>query len=255
MLVKSVGDIGNKVVASYTITDRASGVFYVGSTKDLRSRLTLHRSFLLRGNHHCKRLQEQFVSWDGLDIEYVVHDSVEEAQAAEQLMLEAKHPNMGNVGTGAKAPWGGGMPLAVRQSIADKIRGSTRPPVSEETRKKLSLANTGKTLSPEARQKLREINLGRDVSAETKGRMAASRRRHLDSLTSEEREAMRAAQAERLNKVKVRKPIVVDGVNYESIASAALAHGIDKSTARQRLASTRFTNWQYLPTESEGQAA
>ncbi|MNV33450.1 NUMOD3 motif (2 copies) [compost metagenome] len=255
MLVKNVGDIGRNVVASYTITDRSSGVFYVGSTKDLRNRLTLHKSFLLRGVHHCKRLQAQFVAWEDLDIEYTLHDSVEEAQAVEQAILEAKHPNMGNTGTGAKAPWGGGMPLSVRQTIADKIRGTVRPPVTEETREKLSIANKGKTLSDETRQKLREVNLGKDVSDETKDRMSESRRRHLASLTPEEREAMRAAQAERLNKVKIRKPIVVAGVHYDSIASAAQAHGIDKSTARHRLASTRFTDWEYLPTESESLVA
>lgn len=255
MLVKKVGDIGRNVVASYTITDRSSGVFYVGSTKDLRNRLTLHKSFLLRGIHHCKRLQEQFTAWECLDIEYTVHDSVEEAQTVEQAVLEAKHPSMGNTGTGAKAPWGGGMPLSVRQTISDKNRGMVRGPVTEETRKKLSIANQGKVLSAETRQKLRDINLGKDVSAETKDRMADSRRKYLDSLTPEQYEAMRSAQAERLNKVKVRKPIIVAGVHYDSIINAAIAHGIDKSTARYRLASTRFTDWEYLPTESEALVA
>lgn len=90
---------------------------------------------------------------------------------------------------------------------------------TDEQREKLSRAGMGRVPTTETRQLLSEINKGRPKP------------RHVI-------EAMNAA---------VSVPVEVDGVVYDSIASAARAHDIHITTAKSRVESKtdRFRNWNY----------
>lgn len=65
--------------------------------------------------------------------------------------------------------------MAVSKKIGDSNRGKRRKPMSEETKKKISLAKIGSKASDETRNKIRLGKLGRKHSAQSKANMGASR--------------------------------------------------------------------------------
>lgn len=75
--------------ASYILT-MPSGVYYVGSTGRLDARLRVHRKSLRKGNHYNSRLQNDFTTWDEVEVEFTEHSSAEEARLIEQGLLD-KH--------------------------------------------------------------------------------------------------------------------------------------------------------------------
>lgn len=61
-----------------------------------------------------------------------------------------------------------------RQEVTDKIAEKNRHP-SEETRRKMSIASTGRKASPEKIEKIRKSNLGKKRSEETRRRISLSK--------------------------------------------------------------------------------
>ena len=69
------------------------------------------------------------------------------------------------------------------KNISNRLRGKPKPPMSEETKKKLSIANTGKHLTKETREKISKANrkennpfYGKHHTEETKEKLSQSSR-------------------------------------------------------------------------------
>ena len=70
------------------------------------------------------------------------------------------------------------------KNISNRLRGKPKPPMSEETKKKLSIANTGKHLTKETREKISKANrkennpfYGKHLTKETREKISKANRK------------------------------------------------------------------------------
>lgn len=133
-----------KQPGAYVITHKASGCIYVGSTGDLRVRRQLHLSSLRVGNHKNGRLQDLFIEDDRLEFVDYPTASKDDALTKEQELIDYhKGPLLLNVHT-----------LDVRNPSASRAANGYRH--SKETRERMRVSQTGKTITEECKQKMRE---------------------------------------------------------------------------------------------------
>ena len=168
-------------------------------------------------------------------------------------------------------------------NLSDGGEGSTGYKPSQETRDKMSKAQSNRKLSQEAKDKMYKANLGRKLSQETKDKMskAALGRKFSQGtrekiskslsgkkLSQETRDKMSKARLGRKHskaaKEKMRQsalartsnpsaiPVIVNGVKFECIKDAAISIGCNPNTLRQKF--RRYSkqnsfpeNWGYFP--------
>lgn len=80
-------------IACYTITDKVSGKFYIGSTGNLYSRLSSHRGRLLKGTHRNKLMQSLHDSGAEWVYDWTEFDSVDAANKAELDAISSNQDN------------------------------------------------------------------------------------------------------------------------------------------------------------------
>ncbi len=158
--------------AYYVLTHTPTGVFYIGSTRDLYRRMNNHRSSLAAGNHYNARLQEVFTDWDDIDVDWVYCDNVELAEERERTSLSRCFgmPNCCNAYQTPRAKMGetGGGWKASPETIERRRIASTGRTHGQSTKDKLARINTGRTHSEETRRKMSDDRRGRalDLSDE-----------------------------------------------------------------------------------------
>lgn len=150
-----------KASGVYLLRNRISGGFYVGSTRNLRNRYQQH-AYGMRGQyHHNPKLREAWLLYGPSAFEFVVIELVPKQSDLidrEQYWMD----RLNAVGDGYNY-----CPLAGRHLGAKR---------GEETRRKLSEANTGKKHSEESKQKMRAAKLGRKLTEEHKRKVGDASR-------------------------------------------------------------------------------
>lgn len=154
----------------YQIINVDNGMFYIGSTKNIKRRLREHRNTLKNNSHHCQHLQNAWNKYGESLFSFVSFDSlagsVEELHSIEQHLLNVYH-NVGLLYNTAKRAVGGSVPsgidnpakrLDVRLKLKQAWVERRKRGVSLETRQKISATSSGsnngmygKTHSPETR--------------------------------------------------------------------------------------------------------
>jgi group I intron endonuclease len=173
----------------YRIVNLRTGRAYVGSSRNLRRRLTGHLSQLRRGAHHATHLQH---SWNkhgedsfGVEILELVLDDPVLLAAREQHHLGKQDGRQSY--NSQRFAYSSREPSAeTKAKISAAKRGH---PVSAETRAKIGAANRGKKRSPQACANIRAAQRGR------KGR----------PWTPEQRDARSAAARARRGKPYIRR--------------------------------------------------
>lgn len=247
-------------IASYTVRDRVTGYYYIGSTVKLSKRLRDHRYELAKGIHYNRKLQLNYCSWDNYDIFFTLHDTIEQARAMEQENIDKHYndPMCCNRCTGTTGFWGGIHGMA--QDHRDRVRALTLGVKrSDAFREACRQRNLGKTLTPEHRakisagskrhpmsddnkRKLREANFGQPKvrTQETVDKW----RKHWEAKGGfRQTEEARARIAATLS-----KRVSIDGVEFTSPAAVAAAFGLSVAAVRARILrkSARYRNWYYL---------
>ena len=211
--------------AAYRITHLATGIFYIGSSGNIRRRLTYHKNRLKNKAHHATKLQEVFSNINELKIELYPTDDREAAFDLEQKMLDRSI----------------GDPLCANVLLDAKSRkGTTHLP---ETRKKIGQSQIGKIISNEQREQ---------ISAALKGRKLPPEQVRNQALTRMNRPRT-ANEQKVLDEMweRSKKKIVADGMIFNSVTEAANHFGVSPATMTWRLSSNspRFIDWKYLPNE------
>lgn len=198
---------------AYVILHNFTGGVYIGSTGDFYQRRHQHLSNLKYNKHPNRHLQQAYNFDPTISFTEYMATSREEAYSIEQRLVNeaiSVGKTVFNVGVvNVVAPGQGVIP-------------------SEETRRKIGLANTGRnlggTLSEEHKQKISESRIGMTFSDEHR---------------------MRLSEAHKGQKPSNVKPVVIQGVTYDSYSSAAEALGMKMATVRQRCLSQspQFTDW------------
>lgn len=173
----------------YKITNTLDGKVYVGSSKRLSSRLSLHKRQLALGVHHSKKLQRAWDKYGPSSFEFSVIEYVELVDsliAREQHwidVLQAASKDGGyNIRHIADSNFGIKRSDEVRKAASLQRMGKKRGPQSDEHRSRIGQGNTGKTRSEETRRKISEAKIGVKLpprSEESKAKMSATMQRKM----------------------------------------------------------------------------
>lgn len=142
----------------YIIKNKINNKIYVGYATNITSRISSHKKELRNNRHKNPHLQNAYNEYGEENFDF---NTIENCSG--QLLCAREHY------------W------AVLLNTHDRNYGYNEKPTdpngvstkhSEETRKKLSIANTGKKLSKEARQKIGNANRGNSHSLETREKIS-----------------------------------------------------------------------------------
>ena len=147
-------------VSIYFLRNKRTGRVYVGSSKKPAARKSQHRSMMRLGKHPNRYLQNDFDKYGEANIEFLV---VEEGISEDERFV--KEQEWMDKTLKDTAP----VPLYNMQPFAGRTRGR---PISEETRRKQSIARKGKPKSESATAGIRRANYGRVFSQETRKKIS-----------------------------------------------------------------------------------
>lgn len=147
-----------KQIGIYIIRNNLNGKYYIGSSKDIRRRLYIHKYLLKRNKHFSTYLQnswnkygEQNFSFDALEINPV------DLLKAEQFWidsLDAANQEKGyNQCKVAGTREGSKQPESMKQALRFFMKGK---PKSDAHRKAIGAGNKGKVISQETKERISE---------------------------------------------------------------------------------------------------
>lgn len=185
----------------YLIRNTANGKVYVGSAANIARRFSEHRNSLNAKRHHSQKLQRAWDKYGADCFEFLVIESIEEVPRLierEQVWIDdLKSATKGGYNVSPTA----GSPAGVRHSAQARANMSAaqkcRPPITDATRLKLSLAGVGRKLSPESIEKMAAAHRGVKRSAEVNAKNSAARLGR--PIPMETREKMSAAAKGRVH--------------------------------------------------------
>lgn len=142
----------------YKITNTITNDFYIGSAVKLSRRIYRHRSELKNNKHSNIILQRAVNKYEinNFIVECLEFCEKENLLIREQYFVDTLHPKY-NIRT-------------------ECVHSNLGLQTSDETKEKISKANSGKARSEECKAILREVNLGKNASDETKQKMSDSQK-------------------------------------------------------------------------------
>ena len=146
----------NKLCGIYTITNTITGARYIGQSVNIKDRKRNHINNLKKGDHYNRHLQHSFNKYGE---EYFIFDIVLLCEPENLIYYEQQLVNStDNIYNECK------------QCVAS-VLGIKR---TSETKKKLSVAATGRIPSDDARKAMSKAWITRKISEESKKRMSIS---------------------------------------------------------------------------------
>lgn len=239
----------NYVVYKHT---SPSGKSYVGLTKNYAQRCRAHKSKISKCPVFFNAIKKY--GWDAFTHEILIGDlSLKLANIFEKHFIEVNNslsPNGYNLRLGGDV-------MHFTDETRKKISDSKKN-VSIETRLKLSIANTGKRCSEETKRKISKaqtmmpqsqrdakskklsiVKTGIKLSTETRAKISISHKGRQHSLETRRK----------ISKANT-KPLIIDGVTYDSVTQASTFFNIACALVYYRVnsKSKRFSSWQYQTT-------
>lgn len=174
-----------KSAGVYAITNLFNDSAYIGSTKDFKVRWDLHRSSLRLNKHSNSHLQHSWNKYGENKFEFMVCEYVNDFELLvdrEQYWLDFHRMHVGVYNIILVVDRSSGMlgkkhSKETRQQMS--ISAYNRPPVSDESRRRNSESNLGrtawnkgKTYSREYKQRLSEVHRGNKHTKESKCKMS-----------------------------------------------------------------------------------
>ncbi|PKG24682.1 NUMOD3 domain-containing DNA-binding protein [Niallia nealsonii] len=232
----------------YMITNKINGNFYVGSSNDFKVRWKTHRNKLNAGTHHSIHLQRAWNKYGEESFEFAgiieLPNDKDILHEKEQTFLD-QHYGKQYCYNGHPVARGGALPGELNH-----MYGKTH---TDEVKQFLSQINKGENNpwydNPEHMEKMRATITkrfdGRKHSEETKEKMSKARKGKTHK--EETKKKISEAQKGQVNqgREKQKKPIVVEGIQYDSFAAAGKAFGVPGNTIKYRVLSDRFPNYQF----------
>ena len=195
----------NTISGVYEIRNTINGSRYIGSSMNISNRLKKHAGMLRNKKHHSVHLQRAWNKFGEASfiMKPLIYCDPEMSLFYEQICLENLKPEY-NVATCAEA----------------SARGAKR---SEETKRKISEVQKGRTITKEAIQRAIKSRKGYKHSEETKAKIS-----HAISAWHETEKGKHAADLSSLR--RQRKVICLNNeVIYDSIKEAEQALGVNHS--------------------------
>lgn len=201
----------------YIISHPTSGKFYVGSSRNLYARKIHHLSELNLRKHGNRNLQEAFNISPFINFLYFLTDDyINEEQ---KILNEYSAAGiLFNIATDAL------------YSFKNQI-------ITEETKQKMREAALKKEPYWEHLKKLHQSNIGSKRTEEQKQNI--SKMLIGKPLSELHRQSIIRAHE------KYCKAVVIDGIEYSSLKTAAQAHNVSYVTVRNRANDEKFSDWKW----------
>lgn len=145
--------------AAYILTHESTGMFYIGSSGNIKVRLAAHKNTLARGVHDSTTLQELYAHDDEMSVEILKTRNKEEALNLEQQLLDEHY----------------GQPFCINKAKDARVSGKGIYP-TDEVREKQSKAHLGQKRSPESINKQRQAMLEHWSDVDVKAARSASQK-------------------------------------------------------------------------------
>ena len=242
----------------YCLTNKVNGKKYVGQTINYKRRMYQHSM----AHKECRALSNAIkkYGWHNFTSQIVITtNSHNELDRLEEKLIKEYNtftPNGYNLTSAAR---GGGIiseetRVLYRIRSAGKNNGRYGKPVSQETRDKISAANTGRKLSDASRKRISDGHLGIgkiDVSNEdvVKMREQGMSVKEVCKTLGIPRTTYYRRREEGLDANRKKQGIVsckIDGVKYKSIVIAAKETATALGTCWDRMNNPNFPNWKRL---------
>jgi len=181
-----------KKIGIYCIKNIESRKVYVGSSVDIKDRLSRHRYQLRKGKHHNIHLQRSWNKYGKDNFEFYVLEECKESKLIDRENYYIKKYKSTN------KHYGYNMVSADRRII------------SNETRKRMSEAQKGKKYSDEYKKKMSEKLKGRKMSEEWKAKIGKAHKGK--TISEEHKEQLRAYRTGRKHsdetKIKLSRMLI-----------------------------------------------
>lgn len=158
----------------YTIVNGINGNSYIGSSVDIVKRWAVYKTYLAKGTHHSAHLQHSWNKYGSEAFHFRVLEEcpVENLMEREQEYLDGFRPVYNVANVAGLSTRGTVRSEETKRKISESnlrywathdhpMKGVPTGPLSEEHRRKISLAQTGKVLSDAHKQKVSEALKGR----------------------------------------------------------------------------------------------
>lgn len=256
----------------YILFDKKSGYFYIGSSENMSKRVQRHFRDLKSRKHHNSRLQKIFDAGSDFLPIYQTVEEREDAYYIEQTIIDANKNNPLMVNIGSSVIGGDNMTRNPdRVSIIERIKDSVNKKMkslSNDDRKtiwgRVGCLNGmyGKKHSQHSIDRMREKRMGNTHAKGSK--RSFSQRQRLSDLAKERTgcknpfygrthtNESRTLISEKLRAMQIvptnRRRIVIDGVIYESVTTAAKTLNVSLATILYRISShtDRYKGYTYL---------
>jgi hypothetical protein len=216
----------------YTITNKKSGHFYIGSSNNVRKRLGMHLALLNRNAHPSVLLQNAYNEYPFVDCSYVPMLDRKMAYDMEKKEI-VKHKDNTLLCNFIYS----GKPLTDenKEKKRRKMKGR-KLPAETIAKMKATFSTMDRSLSPERIEAIRQRRSGSKASLETKRKMSAAATGRVFTLERN----LAVAKSKMI-------PVIINGVEYAGSTIAATALGESKQTVLNRIRSKlpRFTTWQF----------
>lgn len=225
---KKATKISNKISGIYGILNTQNGKWYVGQSVDVKKRWRSHRRELSLGIHPNAHLQSAFSFYGNGAFSFELLEECAESDLDDREIFwideKGSYLNGYNLTTGGN--------------------GTRGLQVSDEMRRKMSMARRGRKHSEQTIQRIREGHINSERSIAHMKRIKETKR--LRSVTDKEREHL-----QRLTKKQCKPVLCVEtGVVYESAHEAARAIGSYQSNisacCRGKTETHRGYRWRYI---------
>lgn len=209
--------------AAYALYHPATDTSYVGSTENLYTRINKHRTRLIAGQHRNRNMQAAFDADPRFDLSFQFTETKEEAQALEHSALQEHH--------------GSGRLLNLASDAYVPGRGQS---LDQERRRQISQSTKDQFQDPEARERHSRIIQEKwndpEYRAKQENRRPSEEQKESISETLKDKWKDPEYRAKMIESRKHRRrPITIEGVEYESLTSAAQSLGLPLSTLRTRV--------------------
>jgi len=235
-----------KIAAAYIVTHDPTGLFYVGSTGNIYSRWSNHRSDLSKGKHANKKLQNSFTAVEDYSLEILSVGTLEEVRDVEQRLIDRYRgdtlccnsaPNALNALVGRTPE----ETAEIRRLVFESPKWQV---AIRKVQKLAAAANRGRTLSEEMLEKLAvgrskkpHPRLGATLGDEQKAKYMRSITEHRKT---DEYQEFKNRMSDRHS-----KPISIDGVIYKNPRAAEEILGVNRNCIKKRLDSKnpKYKTW------------
>jgi group I intron endonuclease len=252
----------------YIITLLSSGIFYIGSTQNLKERLKSHLQLLRKNKHYNTRLQNAWFEGEELLVNSYTLSSREEAYNEEERLIKSVYNSdrrklMANTLLGSR--FGDSITNhQLRPEIIEKRRLTQRKQwdsMSDEERVvkygKPGILNGmyGRTHTPEVKARLSAMHMGHSYNKGIKlSKEHVEKIRVRQRLRTGSKNSFYGKQHSERTKQLLRdhfkgkpgsqvKSLVAGGIHFKSRREAAKHFGISESLVTHRLKKAKYKDW------------